>query len=82
MLSICIVDPPSFQTGCKHTPTIHFIVWDKIEKRERSVFPTDSSPTFGAVQLLRNALGGGGGGGHGVTLCDRGRGVGRALRNA
>ena len=35
---------------------------------------------IGAVQLLRNALGGGGG--HGVTHCDRGRGVGRALRNA
>ena len=36
---------------------------------------------LGAVQLLRNALGGEGGG-HGVTLCDRGGGVGRALGNA
>ena len=34
---------------------------------------------FGAVQLLRNAPGGGGGQ-PSVTLCDRGRGVGRALR--
>ena len=35
-----------------------------------------------AVQLLRNAPLPGGGGRPSVTLCDRGRGVGRALRNA
>ena len=35
---------------------------------------------FGAVQLLRNALGGGGSAM--VWYCDTGEGVGRALRNA
>ena len=39
----------------------------------------NSHHSYGAVQLLRNALGGVG---HGVTLCDRGEGGGRALRNA
>ena len=40
----------------------------------------NSRAKTGAVQLLRNALGGRGGVGHGVTLCDRGRGGGSAKR--